>query len=260
MFKYLLLNVKYEGEENMSKKPVFYRTLVVGIIVCFIILSPSYLAITKDRINHQPEAPEIKGSHSRDYQSPIQSPIGFSPKGYWNITTTDPDGDDIYLLIDWGDGTTSDWFGLYHSDEKVSVNHTYCEKGTYLIRARAKDTHGAIGPWGEEMIPIQNPPFEVKITQPQNGIYCKDKKILPFFVPLILYGGISIKAEVTPEYSSYRMELYINDWLQEFVEGSGPDYVFALTWSAFSKVNIKVIAYSLNETASDEITVWRIFQ
>jgi hypothetical protein len=34
--KYLLLDVKYEGEENMSKNPVLYKSLVVGVIVLFI--------------------------------------------------------------------------------------------------------------------------------------------------------------------------------------------------------------------------------
>jgi len=242
----------------MSKKPVLYKTLVVGFIICFMPLSPLTLAITKERINHPPEAPVIiRDSHPRD--EPLS--MGFSLTRYWNITTTDPDGDDIYLLICWGDGTYQNWTGLYHSDEKVSVNHTYSKMVPYCIKARAKDTFGAIGPWGTEGIPIKNSSFKVTITKPQNGIYCNNQKILPFFIPLILCGAISIVAEIVPNSSGMdRVEFYINDMPQHTVTGPGPAYVWTLTWSPFSKINVKVIAYTFNETASDEITIWRIFR
>jgi len=34
--------------------------------------------------------------------------------------TTDPDGDDIYFLFDWGDGTNSSWIGTFQSGENVT--------------------------------------------------------------------------------------------------------------------------------------------
>lgn len=106
-----------------------------------------------------------------------------------------------------------------------------------------------------------NSPLEVTITKPQNGIYCNNLKILPFIVPLILCGAISIWAEVVPDDSGMdRIEFYINDLLQETIQGGGPEYEFSLTWGPFSKINVKVIAYTFNETASDEITIWRIFK
>ena len=35
-FKYPTVDVKYEGEEKMSRNPVLYKSLVVGVIVLFI--------------------------------------------------------------------------------------------------------------------------------------------------------------------------------------------------------------------------------
>jgi hypothetical protein len=139
------------------RQKIICKGLAVAVIILFIGVGVQpAIAKTKDRINHPPDAPKIKrDSHPRSYQLPI---IMF-PTIYWNITTTDPDGDDIYLQIDWGDGTFQNWFGPFHSDEKVPVNHTYSH-GNFGMRARAKDTYGAIGPWGEEYIPIgeNNPP------------------------------------------------------------------------------------------------------
>lgn len=106
-----------------------------------------------------------------------------------------------------------------------------------------------------------NSPLQVTITKPTNGIYSNDHKIFPFFVPLILCAPISIVVEVIPDDSGMdRIEFFIDGLLQETVTGSGPQYAFCLSWGPFSKINVKVIAYTLNETASDEITIWRIFK
>jgi len=65
----------------------------------------------------------------------------------YNIKTTDPDGDDVYYYIDWGDNTTSDWIGPYKSGEKVTVSHTWNEKGSYTIRVKAKDIYDTESDW-----------------------------------------------------------------------------------------------------------------
>ena len=62
--------------------------------------------------------------------------------------TTDPDGDNLYYYILWGDGDYEEWIGPYESDEVVFVNHSWSEQGAYKIMARAKDVYGLIGDWG----------------------------------------------------------------------------------------------------------------
>lgn len=65
----------------------------------------------------------------------------------YTLITVDPDDDDVYYLIDWGDGSVDEWVGPFGSDTLMTVSHIWFEKGTYVIRARAKDVHGLIGPW-----------------------------------------------------------------------------------------------------------------
>jgi hypothetical protein len=51
----------------------------------------------------------------------------------------DPDEDQIYYLWSWGDGNISNWEGPYNSGEIVNASHTWSQKGTYLIKVKAKD-------------------------------------------------------------------------------------------------------------------------
>jgi outer membrane protein assembly factor BamB len=66
----------------------------------------------------------------------------------YTFTSSSPLGNDIYYTVDWGDGTTTDWLGPYASGETLMLNHSWRNKGTYLIQARAKDTGNLWGPWG----------------------------------------------------------------------------------------------------------------
>ena len=53
-----------------------------------------------------------------------------------------PDGDHVYYLIDWGDGTNSGWVGPYEPGETVSISHVWSDEGTYQIKVKAKDEDG----------------------------------------------------------------------------------------------------------------------
>jgi hypothetical protein len=66
----------------------------------------------------------------------------------YTFTSISPLGNKIYYLVDWGDGTITDWLGPYNSGESLTLNHSWENKGTYLIQARAKDTDNRWGPWG----------------------------------------------------------------------------------------------------------------
>ena len=57
----------------------------------------------------------------------------------YTFTTYDPEGDDIWIKIDWGDGNITDWLGPYKSGEPVNVSHKWVEEGRYYIRAKSKD-------------------------------------------------------------------------------------------------------------------------
>jgi len=64
------------------------------------------------------------------------------------ISSADPDNDDVYYYIEWGDDSTTDWQGPYSSGVEQNFNHTFTEKGDYEIRVKAKDTNDLESDWG----------------------------------------------------------------------------------------------------------------
>jgi parallel beta-helix repeat protein len=65
------------------------------------------------------------------------------------FVTTDPDGDKVYYYIDWGDNTSSGWIGPYSSGVVVIQAHKWSNRGTYIIKAQAKDINDLKSDWGE---------------------------------------------------------------------------------------------------------------
>ena len=74
----------------------------------------------------------------------------------YTVVTTDPEGDKIYYLIDWGDGTDSGWLGPYNSGETIEVKHKWTTKGSYQIKVKARDVFGAQSEWSDPL-PITMP-------------------------------------------------------------------------------------------------------
>jgi hypothetical protein len=72
-------------------------------------------------------------------------------------STTDPNGDNIYYLFDWGDSSDSGWLGPYPSGYVIEANHSWDFGGTYNVKLKAKDAT-AEGPWSD--------PLAVQITGP----------------------------------------------------------------------------------------------
>jgi hypothetical protein len=74
----------------------------------------------------------------------------------YTTSTTDPDGNSITYMFDWGDGTFSGWVGPYTSGETASAKKTWHTKGNYQVRVVAKDTHGINSVWSDPL-PITMP-------------------------------------------------------------------------------------------------------
>jgi hypothetical protein len=68
----------------------------------------------------------------------------------YNFVAVDPDGDDVYYRIEWGDGSpVTEWIGPYHSGQLVIVSHTFSIRGTLIIKCQAKDSYDALSDWGQ---------------------------------------------------------------------------------------------------------------
>ena len=89
----------------------------------------------------------------------------------FNAITTDPDGDQILYLFDWGDGTMSNWLGPYSSGQEGQGYHSYADLGEYQVKVRVRDVWGAVSDWSEPStitIIVNSPPNKPTIDGPTN--------------------------------------------------------------------------------------------
>ena len=94
--------------------------------------------------NNAPLSPWIVGPR---YGKPMQN-------YNYTFSSYDSHDDDLYYYIEWGDGNITDWIGPYHYWEEVVLNHTWSKKGSYYLRAKAKDVYGAESDWSYIIVQI----------------------------------------------------------------------------------------------------------
>lgn len=70
----------------------------------------------------------------------------------YTTVTTDPDGDEVTYLWDWGDNTTSGWSPAWPSGVGVSGSHTWTTAGTYEVKVKARDAHDAESDWSDPLV------------------------------------------------------------------------------------------------------------
>ena len=68
---------------------------------------------------------------------------------FYKFVVNDPDEDNIYLRISWGDNNNTGWIGLYNSGEEEILSHIWSESGKFALKAKVKDIYGAEGEWAE---------------------------------------------------------------------------------------------------------------
>ncbi len=98
--------------------------------------------------------------------------------GIWHVeytyssTTSDPNGDQIFYLFDWGDGSNSGWLGPYASGQTGVGSHSWDELGTYAVKVKARDVWGAGSSWSETLVVTitdNTPPTVPDITGKTEG-------------------------------------------------------------------------------------------
>ena len=95
--------------------------------------------------NNAPQTPTITGP----------SEGKFGTEYTFNFTATDPDGDDVKFIIDWGDDETEETIYIA-SGETVEVSHTWVDATrlgetidtAYVLKAKAVDINDAESTWG----------------------------------------------------------------------------------------------------------------
>jgi hypothetical protein len=105
-----------------------------------------------DPVNGDPSVPSITASGSGTFG--VSVPFTFA--------STDPDADTVSYQTDWGD-TISSWSTFIASGTNYATSHAWPILGSYSVRVRARDEHGAVGEWSG--------PFVITISGEAAGIF-----------------------------------------------------------------------------------------
>ena len=81
--------------------------------------------------------------------------IKINKENAYTTLTTDPNGDQIWYWIDWGDETNSGWVGPFASGATATAPHIWTKRGTYQIKVKAKDSYNVESAYSNS--------FEVKV-------------------------------------------------------------------------------------------------
>ncbi|RLF44771.1 MAG: hypothetical protein DRN17_03880 [Thermoplasmata archaeon] len=103
---------------------------------------PTWTFSTRSYVNSPPDKPDRPSGPS---SGNIGTPYTYSSHA------VDKDGDLVYYLFDWGDGSDSGWLGPYESGAEVNATHTWSEVGSYGIKVKAKDVNGAESEWSDAL-------------------------------------------------------------------------------------------------------------
>jgi hypothetical protein len=132
--------------------------------------SEFYTYTTESLENLPPDEPIISGPNNGSAGLPST----------YNFMSTDPDNDDICYYIDWGDGTFTEWTNFQSQGQPgYNEDHTW-SKGTYTIKAKAKDAKGNESTWSY---------FEITVprTMKLGSLFLKLLERLQNMFPLLRY-------------------------------------------------------------------------
>jgi len=155
----------------------------------------------------------------------------------FKVKTIDPDNDNVYYMIDWGDGTFSDWLGPYESELTIEITHTYLSKGIFILKAMAKDSKNEVSDWSE--------PRTITISDqiiPQNKLHID--------TPVYVIEGSDFSVTITSE------ELVIENALVTFDDNS--DYTSSegiVTFTAENPGTYEITAVKDQFTSADPIKI-----
>ena len=89
-------------------------------------------------MNNPPSKPSINGPANGNQGTEYD----------YTFTSTDPEDENLFYYIDWGDGNIENWIGPFDSSQPATISHTWSRTGTYLIKAKVKDENNGVSYWG----------------------------------------------------------------------------------------------------------------
>lgn len=210
-------------EENDMSNRGYKKGLVVGIIVLFIGVSVSSSVSSKIiTISNMDNPPPLEVWIIGPQYGKVGEILEYT------LISCDPEGDDVFYFVDWGDGNTIAWIGPYCSGEEVHVSHSWSENGIYEIRAKVK-TYWNESNWAVLVVSIgDHPPNKPTIDGPAIGI------------PGVEYEYVFNAVDPDGDDVSYLIDWgdgTSDGWT--FYYGSGEDIIIGHTWNEIKYYSIR---------------------
>ena len=177
----------------------------------------------------KPDGPEMLGQYA---------------EATYTTSAIEPEGEDVYYMFDWGDGTFSDWVGPYASGETGEASHSWADYGEFEVKAVAKDINDIQSKWSEPTIIsiiVNDPPAKVTIDGPSLGLGGKEYQ----------YNFISTDADGHDIY--YKVDWDDNqdtEWLGPY--SSGEQITLSHSWNKKGEYWIKAWAKDIYESSSNQ--------
>jgi hypothetical protein len=118
----------------------------VGRIVLFLLGAAAGAVVltgsTCKALNRAPAVPGIAGPSAGEVWEAL----------CFTVTTTDPEGDSVAVLVDWGDGTPQDWWCFLPSGDPVTRVHSFTATGRFYVRTKARDRLLRESAWSNSLV------------------------------------------------------------------------------------------------------------
>ena len=164
---------------------------------------------------------------------PSGSSSGYTGTRYtYSTSAIDIDGDKVRYYFDWGDGTGA-WTNFVDSGQVVVKKHEWNEAGTYNVKVKAQDEHGAQSSWSQ----IKTVTIAIRNNPPN----CSLSAITSGDAPLSVTFSIN-SSDKDGSISSWQLDVD-NDGIAEY-SGSG------------NPPSIKKHVYQNAGTYTAKLTVW----
>ena len=99
-------------------------------------------------------------------ETPMGSSSGKTGISYtYSTYSYDSEGDNIYYLFDWGDGTEPEWDGPYGSGDIVSASHIWTSEGSFSVKVKAKDDPNGDGDLSDGLESVWSDPLPVSMPK-----------------------------------------------------------------------------------------------
>ena len=183
----------------------------------------------------------------------------------WRTSATDPEYDKIEYGWDWNDdNVVDDWYGPVASGTTLVGSYVFSEYGNgyYNIKVKTRDEHGAESDWSPSLTVtiIDKSPPHIYISNPvDDGIYLRNKRIIPFPDICVVIGTITVEVDASDDNGVASVEFYV-DGNKKHTDSTKP-----YTWNwrndkSFALDRLEAIAYDVaGKSASYDRLVFKIF-